>query len=61
MVQVKVIHDVTACIYKINCARPVFKWSFQTKLEEQQKDKLDTFPVYVVMPVNEYYKIYRSK
>ena len=40
MAQVKVIHDVTACIYKINCDKPVSKWSFQTKLEEQQKDKL---------------------
>ena len=40
MPQVKVIHDVTACIYKINCDKPVSKWSFQTKLEEQQKDKL---------------------
>ena len=40
MAQVKVIHDVTACIYKINCDKPVSKWFFQTKLEEQQKDKL---------------------
>ena len=40
MAQVKVIHDVTACIYKINCDKPVSKRSFQTKLEEQQKDKL---------------------
>ena len=24
MAQVKVIHDVTACIYKINCDKPVF-------------------------------------
>ena len=32
--------DVTACIYKINCRKPASKWSFQTKLEEQQKDKL---------------------
>ena len=40
MAQVKVIHDVTACIYKINCDKPVSKWSFQTKLEEQQNDKL---------------------
>ena len=37
MAQVKVIHDVTACIYKINCDKPVSKWSFQTKPEEQQK------------------------
>ena len=36
MAQVKVIHDVTLCIYKINCDKPVSKWSFQTKLEEQQ-------------------------
>ena len=40
MAQVKVIHDVTACIYKINCDKPVSKWSFQTKLEGQQRDKL---------------------
>ena len=40
MAQVKVIHDVTSCIYKINCDKPVSKWSFQTKLEEKQKDKL---------------------
>ena len=40
MAQVKVIHDVTACIYKINCDKPVSKWSFQRKLEKQQKDKL---------------------
>ena len=40
MAQVKLIHDVTACIYKSNCDKPVSKWSFQTKLEEQQKDKL---------------------
>ena len=40
MAPVKVIHDFTACIYKINCDKPVSKWSFQTKLEEQQKDKL---------------------
>ena len=40
MAQVKVIHDITACIYKINCDKTVSKWSFQTKLEEQQKDKL---------------------
>ena len=40
MAQVKVINDVTACIYKINCDKPASKWSFQTKLEEQQKDKL---------------------
>ena len=37
MARVKVIHDVTAYIYKINCDKPVSKWSFQTKLEEQQK------------------------
>ena len=40
MAQVKVIHDVRSCIYKINCDKPVSKWSFQTKLEEQQKHKL---------------------
>lgn len=40
MAQVKVIRDVAACIYKINFDKPVSKWSFQTKLEEQQKDKL---------------------
>ena len=40
MAQVTVIHDVTACIYKINCDKAVSKWSFRTKLEEQQKDKL---------------------
>ena len=40
MAQVKVIYDVTACIYKINWDKPVSKWSFQTKLEDQQKDKL---------------------
>ena len=40
MAQVKVIHDIMACIYKINCDKPVSKWSFQTKLEKQQKDKL---------------------
>ena len=40
MAQVKVIHDVMACIYKINRDKPVSKWFFQTKLEEQQKDKL---------------------
>ena len=40
MAQFKVIHDATACIYKINCDKPVSKWSFQTKLEEQKKDKL---------------------
>ena len=40
MAQVKVTHDVTACIYQINCDKPVSKWSFQTKLEEQQRDKL---------------------
>ena len=40
MAQVRVIHDVTACIYKINCDKPVSKRSFQTKLEKQQKDKL---------------------
>ena len=34
------MHDVTACTYKINCDKPVSKWSFQTNLEEQQKDKL---------------------
>ena len=41
-VMAQVIHDVTACIYKIliKCDKPVSKWSFQTKLEEQQKDKL---------------------
>ena len=38
--QVKVMHDVTACTYKIKCDKPVSKWSFQTNLEEQQKDKL---------------------
>ena len=42
MAQIKVIHDVTACIYKINCDKPVSKWSFQTKLEEQQNDKLES-------------------
>ena len=88
-------------MYKI---KPVSKRSFQTKLEEQQKDKLverlkmftkvilvatfvnfpldiyhqilndsslnnchnkllenDTFQVYALIPVNEYYKVYRSK
>ena len=40
MMQVKGIHDITACIYKINCDKPISKWSFQTKLEEQQKNKL---------------------
>ena len=40
MAQVKVIHDVTACIYKINCRKTASKWSFQTKLDKQQKDKL---------------------
>ena len=35
MAQVKVIHDVTSCIYKINFDKPVSKWSFQTKLEQQ--------------------------
>ena len=40
MAQVKVIHDVTSCIYKINFDKPVSKWSFRTKLEKQQKDKL---------------------
>ena len=40
MAQVKVIYDVTACIYKINCDNPVSKRAFQTKVEEQQKDKL---------------------
>ena len=40
MAQVTVNQDVTECIYKINWDKPVSKWSFQTKLEEQQKDKL---------------------
>ena len=40
MAQVKVIHDVTACIYKINCDKPVSRWSFQTKLEDNKRINL---------------------
>ena len=38
--QIKIIHDVTACIYKFNSDKPVSKWSFQTRTEEKTKDKL---------------------
>lgn len=34
------IHGITACIYKINCDNPVSRWSFQTNLKEQPKNKL---------------------
>ena len=39
MAQVKVIHDVAVCIYKINCDKPVSSL-FRQNLQEQQKDKL---------------------
>ena len=26
---VRVVHDCTACIYHLNCKKPVSKWSFQ--------------------------------
>ena len=38
--QIKIIHDVTACIYKFNSDKPVSQWSFQTRTEEKTKDKL---------------------
>ena len=37
MAQVKAIHGVTACIYKINCRKPASKWSFQSDSQDQSE------------------------
>ena len=40
MAAVRVVHDCTACIYRLNCEKPVSKWSFQLKIQEATKDAL---------------------
>jgi hypothetical protein len=40
MAALKVLHEVTACIYKAN-EKPAMKWSFLTKIENDLKSFLD--------------------
>lgn len=36
----KILHDITACIYRLNVEKPVSKWSFQSKLEASSRADL---------------------
>ena len=40
MAALKVLHEVTACIYKTD-EKPAMKWSFLTKIENDRKSFLD--------------------
>ena len=36
----KLLHDITACIYRLNVEKPVSKWSFQSQLKASSRADL---------------------